>query len=317
MRFLTLEDCSDGELHCIYHDPERTVTLLHPRTACSLQIYAPEEEHGTYIGTYRSRKPDITHAWWLQLLGLTSSGLLGLANNAINIATTRAPQPDILTPSFELTKHHLTTLRSIIPHNDTLDEAHHLLTIRPLPTPWSFPPHTTYREARHNVLASLFEPLIAELVTHGLLLANDMGIRWAHGDSYILFSTPEPHDPESGRSRIEKCDVRAYRMAVLRRASITEMEEEGDRDERPGTPIVGRGEGRVEGGEKRVRLDAERRCVWIDKEEEERGEGVVEMQEVVDNEGGSEVWFKKLGFGTGGRKPRLRSRICWASESGF
>lgn len=284
MRFLTLEDCSDSELHCIYHDPERTITILQPRTSCSLQIYAPEVDRHTAVSTYQSSRSNSTHAWWLQLLGITGSQLLGTASNLVEYAVSPVslPEPDSSTLPVidrELIRHHLTNCRSVIPHHDTLDEEEHIESVQPLPSPWTFPLNTRYREARRGYLEHLSEPLIAELVTHGLLIASDIGIRWKHLDQYILVKTDEPSFDRANRPRLNNLDLAAFQSAKIRCLGLVE-ELNGMQEERSGTPIVELGSPPLGVGEKRVRLYPKRKCVLINGDEI-----VVKVEDLEDNEG--------------------------------
>lgn len=306
MRFLTLEDCSDNELHCVYHDPERTVTVLHPRTACSLQFYAPEEDAHAPFATFHTRRPNTTHAWWLQLSGITQTQLLGLVIKAAESAAADlrgagARQPKV---NRELIRWHLLNVRSIIPHRDVLDEEEHIQAIVPLPSPWSWPSNTTFREARRGYVEYLTEPLIEELVTHGILLANHAGIRWGHLDQYILVKSEEEDVfDRTNRPRFEKLDPRAFRRRRIGRPGING--EWNGIAERPPTPIEELGSPLVSPGEKKVRLCAKKKCVRIDEEKP-----TVDEEDVEDNEG------KTVGKARRIARRKARSQIIWDSERG-
>ncbi|KAJ4343159.1 hypothetical protein N0V95_006732, partial [Ascochyta clinopodiicola] len=176
------------------------MAVLHLRSSYPLQVYAPEEDYHMAIGTYQSRKPDDTTPWWLQLLGIVGSQLLGIADSVVEKATdsTDRPHPAQATTRLqakhELLKRHLTNLRATIPNTDALDEKEHIQFIHPPATPWSFPPGTHYREARPGRLHHLTEPLITDLVNLGLLLASPTGIRWKHMDQHILLTIDTPAD---------------------------------------------------------------------------------------------------------------------------
>lgn len=268
MCFLTLEDCSDSELHCIYHDPERTVTPLHPRTACSLQFYAPEEDHHAFTSTFHTRRPNNAHSWWLQLLNIAGSQLLGIAYDVVQrvITVVKTPEPSEQKVDREIISYHLTNLRSVIPHHDALDEEEHILTIQPPYSPWSWPSNTFYREACRGYIEYLTGDLIAGLVTHGLLLANDVGIRWKYMDQYILVKTEEPASNRAHRPRFEELDAPAFRHARIGRPGL--HAEYTGLEERPGTPIVELGSPPLGMGEKRVRLCSKKTCVVVDREEQ-------------------------------------------------
>lgn len=68
-------------------------------------------------------------------------------------------------------------VRSIVPHQEVLDKEEHIQSVIPLNSPWSWSQNTTFREARRGYVEYLTEPLIEDLVTHGLLIANDTGIK--------------------------------------------------------------------------------------------------------------------------------------------
>ena len=168
MRFLTLEECSDSELHCIYHDPERTITVLHPRTACSLQLYAPEVDSHAPFGTFHTRRPNQTHSWWLQLSGIIGSQLLGIAVEAAEEGSIAAQDLETAQPvvNEELIRWHLMNVRAIMPHHEVLDEEEHIQSVVPLPSPWSWPQDTVFREARRGYANYLTEGFIEVLVTN-------------------------------------------------------------------------------------------------------------------------------------------------------
>ena len=324
MRFLTLEDCSDSELHCLYHDPERTVTLLHPRTACSLQIYAPEEDHHVAIGTYQSRRPNDAHSWWQQSLSIVVNQLLGTANSLVKYAVSvvSSPQPDKPSTSpvhQELIRHHLVNLRSVIPHHEALDEEEHIQSIQPLPSPWSFPSSTHYREARRGYIEYLSKPLIAELVTLGLMQANDAGIRWKHLDQYVLVTaesegcdsvtTEQEVYNRTNRPRLEKLDPRAYRRERTTRPSINS--EPNNMEEKPATPIIELESASLAVGEKRVRLHPKRTCAFIGEKVT-----VVQIEDLEDNEGKCAEMHRRK-EAERAKKRRTRSSICWDSDRGL
>lgn len=307
MRFLTLEECSDSELHCIYHDPERTVTVLHPRTACSLQLYAPiEDAHANFV-TFHTRRPNTAHSWWLQLSGITNSQLLGIAIFAAKESSLGAQDPQSAHPVVdrELIRWYLTNIRSIIPIHDVLDEDEHLQTLQPLSTPWSWPDNTFYREARRGCVQYLTEPLIAALVTHGLLLVNDAGIRWKHLDQYILVKIEDEGEVEfynrKHRPRFEKLDARAFRRERIGRPGLNG--EWNGFEGKPPTPIEQLDEPLVGPGEKRVRICAKKRCVGIDE-----AIPVIEEEDVEENEG------KTVGKARRVAKSRKRLEIVWDSQ---
>lgn len=307
MRFLTLEHCSDSELHCIYHDPERTITLLHPHTACSLHLYAPEKDHHTAVGVYHSRRPNNAHSWWLQQLGITASRLLGIADSVVGKAI-RAIIKSNSTNEIgrERIRNHLMNLRAVIPHPDVLDEEELIRTIRPLPYPWSFPSNMCYREAKRGRLAFLTESLVVQLVTDGILLANDFGIRWAHLDQYILHRLDDaPRQP-----RLQKLDLSALRRTVIRRPGLHD-EPNGVEDDRPGIPIIELDNDPYTGMGKRVRLFAKKICVSTNEEET-----VVRVEDLDDNEGKSAEWQGERRSGRAKRQ-KMRSKICWDSDCGF
>ncbi|KAF1933198.1 uncharacterized protein M421DRAFT_191579 [Didymella exigua CBS 183.55] len=292
MRFLTLEECSDSELHCVYHDAERTITVLHPRTACSLQVYAPEEDSHAPFLTFHTRRPNSIHSWWLQLLDIAGSQLLGLAAGAerdVGEDANRA-QAERLQVDRDVLRWHLMNVRSIIPAREVLDEEEHLQTIQPLPSPWSWPRNTFYREARRGYANHLTEALIEELVTHGLLLANETGIRWKHLDQYVLVKIEEPVFNRANRSRFERLDTRAFRRARIGRPGING--EPNEVDERPGPPIVEAGSPLVSPGEKKVRLCSKKAYVCIDGDQ-----AVVKEEDIEDNEGKTVGKARKLRCG--------------------
>lgn len=315
MRFLTLDNCSDGELHCLYHDPERTVTLLHPRTACSLQVYAPEEDHNATFGTFHTRRLNDTHSWWLQLLGITTSQVLGIANTLVQYAVSVVIPPQPAEPvgppvDRKLIRHHLINLRSVLPHYETLDEEEHIQNVQPLPSPWSFPSNAYYREARRGYLQYLSEPLIAELVTLSLLLVNKVGIRWKHMDQYILIKNEESVFNRSNRPRLEKLDAPAYRHKRITQPNIND-EPNGMEEKRPGTPIIDVDSSQLVVGGKRVRLCSKKTCVHIGEKVT-----VVEVEDLEDNEGKTADTHRRIEAGRV-KMHEMRSRICWDSDRGF
>lgn len=277
MRFLTLDDCSDSELHCVYHDPERTVTVLHPRTACSQQLYAPVEDAHAQFATFHTRRPNQTHSWWLQLSGVVANRLLGIAvaeaeAAAADLHGTDAAQPEV---NRDLIRWHLINVRSIIPHREVIDEEEHIQSIVPLPSPWSWPQDAVYREARRGYTTYLTEGLIEVLVTNGLMLANDIGIRWKHLDQYILVKNEE--EEVFNRSNVphfEKLDLRAFRRKRIERPG-----KNGEWNGGPPTPITELGSPLASPGKKKVRLCAKKKCVRIDEEEATVNQEIVEDNE--------------------------------------
>ncbi|KAF3042896.1 hypothetical protein E8E12_005021 [Didymella heteroderae] len=203
----------------------------------------------------------------------------------------------------ELIRWHLVNVRSIVPHHEVLDEDEHIRSIAPLPSPWSWPENTAFREAHRGRTEYLSEALIQELVTHGLLLANETGIRWKHLDQYILVKAEdeEPVFNRANRPRFEKLDPRAFRRKRLGRPRMNG--EWNSVDERPPTPIEELGSPLVSLGEKRVRLSSKKRCICIDEDEP-----VVTEEDVEDNEGKT---VREVA------RRRARSKMRWDSERGF
>ncbi|KAJ4405770.1 hypothetical protein N0V91_005077 [Didymella pomorum] len=259
MRFLTLDDCSDSELHCVYHDPERTVTVLHPRTACSQQLYAPVEDAHAQFATFHTRRPNQTHSRRLQLSGVVANRLLGIAvaeaeAAAADLHGTDAAQPEV---NRDLIGWHLINVRSIIPHREVLDEEEHIQSIVPLPSPWSWPQDAVYREARRGYTTYLTEGLIEHL------------------DQYILVKNEEEEVfNRSNLPRFEKLDLRAFLRKRIERPG-----ENGEWNGGPTTPIEELGSPLVSPGEKKVRLCAKKKCVRIDEEEATVNQEIVEDNE--------------------------------------
>lgn len=308
MRFTALDECSDSELHCIYHDPERTITVLHPRTACSLHIYAPEEDTQVTFGIVHTRRSNNVHPWWLQHLSVARSQLLGIGRSVVRKTVATVQHAVHYGPPHEETvREHLKRNCSVIPHYDALDEEEFIRDIQPLPSPWSWPPNAYYREARRGYTAKLTEPLIADLITQGLLLANEVGIRWKHMDQYILLRTEKPPYRDVDQSRIERLDTPAFRRAALRRFCVDEGSYRVD--EGPGTPIVEIDDPMPNVGVKKVRLSAKSSCLVLRGEEQTQ-----RIEDVKDNEGKTAT--SKYGFQRR-RKSRTRLRICWDSDRGF
>lgn len=198
-------------------------------------------------------------------------------------------------------------VRSIIPDHEVLDEEEHIQTIQPLPSPWSWPSNTFYREAHCGYIEYLTEPLIAELITHGLLLANETGIRWKHLDQYILVKTEEPVFNRANRPRFEKLDAHAFRRARIGMPGLNG--EPNGIEERSGTPIVELNSPPLGMGEKKVRLYSKRTCVCIDGDE-----AVAKEEDVEDNEGKTAGKAREV---DAGRRRKVRSKICWDSDRGF
>lgn len=194
-------------------------------------------------------------------------------------------------------KWHLMNVRAIIPAHEVLDEEELLQTIQPLPSPWSWPSNTFYRETRRGYVEYLSEPLIAELVTRGLLLANDAGIRWTHLDQYVLVKTEEEVLGRANQPRYEKLDPRAFRRARITRPDMKgELSELG---EKVATPIVELGSPLVGPGGKKVRLCSKKVCVCFDG-----GGAVIKEEDVEDNEG------KTVGKAREVARQKARSQIC-------
>ncbi|KAH6641983.1 hypothetical protein C7974DRAFT_446280 [Boeremia exigua] len=332
MRFLDLEACSDGELHCLYHDPERTITLLQPRTSCALHFYAPRDDPHSPISTFLARRPNAVHSWWRQALHVTRTPHLSTAQHT-SLDTTlldSPPEPPLTTADTDAaTLTHLSALLPSIPHTLALalalDPAELLASLRPLPTPWHWPPHAHYLEARRNALIHLPESLIPALVTQGVLVVDAAGIRWAVGDACVLVADGEcsaegERDGACARSRTQQwdmdaqggfgggCGVRACtrpRIALLdlvafRRQRVGALA--GHTLERPGPPVVGPAEPRCG---KKVRILAERQCVGPD--------GARSVEALRDNEGRRGCARRKWA----GEKGRRRGAMCWDSERGF
>ena len=93
--------------------------------------------------------------------------------------------------------------------------------IRPLPYPWSFPSAIRYRETCRGYLQYLTEPLIAELVTFGLMLVNEAAIRWKHLDQYVLVKIEETVYNRTNKPRLEKLDPPAYRRERTTQSGIS------------------------------------------------------------------------------------------------
>lgn len=304
MRFLTFEECSDSELRCIYHDPERTITILHPRTSCSLQLYAPEEDNHITVGTFHTRRPNNVHSWWLQRLGVAGSQLLGVAHGVVQSAITTVKNARYHDPDKNRVRYRLEHLLPIIPHHEALDDEEHIRDIQPLPSPWSWPPNTYYREVHRGYTEFLTESLISELITDGILLANEFGIRWKHLDQQILLRIENSESDRANRPRLEQLDAPAFRRAIIGRAGTDA--ENGDDDESPGTPIV-EADGSLSIAEKKVRLGAKSINILPG--------GSALVENVEDNEGKT-VLNKVIRAGVM-RKQRRRSTIRWDSDCGF
>ncbi|XPS92721.1 hypothetical protein M3J09_002103 [Ascochyta lentis] len=265
------------------------------------------------IGTYQSRKPDDTDSWWLQLLGIVGSQLLGISDSVVRKASEATdpippgPMPAISQAARKLIKHHLTALRSTIPNIEALDEEEHIQAVHPPPSPWSFPTNSYYREARPGRLNLLSEPLITDLVNIGLLIANDTGIRWRHMDQHILLVAEDTNSRHGRRVRLARSDPAAFRRARVSRSNLDGEHNTVGLEDITGTPIVRVETPPLEGGEKRVRLWTKRTCVLIDG-----AEVVVRHEEVVDNEGKSAKIRAREAEDA--RKERARSQMCWDSE---
>ncbi|KAF2995678.1 hypothetical protein E8E13_002741 [Curvularia kusanoi] len=300
MRFLTLEECSDSELHCIYHDPERTITLLHPRTACSLQVYAPQDDSHVTVAAFHARRPNNVHAWWLQRLGVVGGQVLGIAHNVVQKAVTTCqntrPQP----VNRASVGDYLASLRTIIPHYDVLDEEEHIREVEPLTAPWLWPLNTYYREARRGYIRHLTEPLIVELINHGLLVANETGIRWKHLDQYILLKVEGSVVDLANWPQLMDLDAR------MRQANTSGEDDMGG--DRPATPLVDPSLPPLK-GEKKVRLSAKSSCVSLNGNEQ-----IERVEDVTDNEGKTATRMKDA---RKARKRKERSEICWDSDRGF
>ncbi|KAJ4372760.1 hypothetical protein N0V86_008126 [Didymella sp. IMI 355093] len=186
---------------------------------------------------------------------------------------------------------------------NVLDEEEYVQYVVPLSSPWSWPSNMTFREARRGYEEYLTEALIVQLVTHGLLLANETGIRWKHLDQYILGKHEEDKEMFDcvDRPRFEKLDPRAFRRKRIGRPGLNG--ESNGVHERPPTPIEELGSPLVSLGEKKVRLCAKKRCIRIDE-----NEPMIKEEDIEDNEG------KTVGRVA---RRRARSKIVWASDCGF
>jgi hypothetical protein len=303
MRFPSLEDCSDSVLHCIYHDPERTIPLFHPRTACSLQFYAPEDDTRIRVSTFHTRRSNDVHSWWLQRFDIVGSQL-GITHSCMQEAASSVQHARPHVFDRETARYHLANFRSVIPHHDVLDEEEFIREVQPLVSPWSWPPNTYYREAHRGYTGHLTEPLIEELVTHGLLLANEIGIRWKHLGQYVLLKTEEPVLDRATRPQFERIDAHVLRRAKCMQAGASE-----DTDtigESPATPLVELNAPPLDVGEKKVRLCAKSTCILSGAEEHRE-----RVEDVQDNEGKTATRKRDM------RKWKRRSRICWDSDCGF
>ena len=161
-------------------------------------------------------------------------------------------------------------------------------------------------KARCGYTKHLTESHIEELVTHGLLLANEIGIRWKHLDNYVLLKTEEPVLNRATQPQFERIDARVFRRAKRMQAGASE-----DTDtigESPATPLLELDAPPLDVGERKVRLCA--KSTYLLSETEKQME---RLEDVTDNEGKTVVGFKDV------RKVRkLRmSEIFWYSDRGF
>jgi hypothetical protein len=289
-------------LHCIYHDPERTIPLFHPRTACSLQFYAPEDDTRIRVSTFHTRRSNDVHSWWLQRFDIVGSQL-GITHSCMQEAASSVQHARPHVFDRETARYHLANFRSVIPHHDVLDEEEFIREVQPLVSPWSWPPNTYYREAHRGYTRHLTEPLIEELVTHGLLLANEIGIRWKHLDQYVLLKTEEPVLDRATRPQFDRAGARIFRRPKNMQAEATKQA--STISESLATPLVGLDAPPLDVGEKKVRLCA--KSTYILSKGEEQMERV---EDVTDNEGKTAMMLKDE------RKVRKwkMSGICWDSD---
>ena len=306
MWFSSLEECSDSVLHCIYHDPERTIPLFHPRTACSLQFYAPEDDTRIRVSTFHTRRSNDVHSWWLQRFDVVGSQLLGITHSLIQEAASTVQHARPYTIDRKRARYYLANFRSLIPHHDVLDEEKFIREVHPLRTPWSWPPNTYYHEAHRGYTKYLTEPLIEELVTHGLLLANEIGIRWTHLDQYILLKIEDPVLDRTPRPQFDRAGARIFRRPRSMQADATK--EASTVSVSPATPLVELDAPPLDVGEKKVRLCV--KSTYLLSKGEEQTE---KMEDVTDNEGKTAMGLKDV------RKLRKwkMSGIFWDSDSGF
>jgi hypothetical protein len=204
----------------------------------------------------------------------------------------------------ESARYHLANFRSLIPHHDVLDEEEFIREVQPFVSPWSWPPNTYYREAHRGYTRHLTEPLIEELVTRGLLLANEIGIRWKHLDQYVLLKIEEPLLDRATRPQFERIDAHVLRRAKCMQAGASE-----DTDtigEGPATPLVELNAPPLDVGEKKVRLGAKGTCILSGAEEHRE-----RVEDVQDNEGKTATRKRDT------PKWKRTSKVCWDSDCGF
>lgn len=143
-------------------------------------------------------------------------------------------------------------------------------------------------KARRGYTKHLTESHIEELVTHGLLLANKIGIRWKHLDNYVLLKTEEPVLNRATQPQFEKIDAHVFRRAKRMQAGASE-----DTDtigESPATPLLELDAPPLAVGEKNARLCAKSTCIL--SREDEQGERVLDVK---DNEGKTTMRMKNVG----------------------
>lgn len=165
----------------------------------------------------------------------------------------------------------------------------------------------------------LSEPLIAELVTLGLMLVSDAGIRWKHLDQYVLVTAEsEGYDSVTteqevynriNRPRLQKLDPRAYRRERTTRPGINS--DSIGMEEKPATPIIELESPPLAVGEKRVRLHPKRTCALISEKVT-----IVQIEDLEDNEGKS-VEMHRRKEAERAKRQRARSSICWDSDRGL
>lgn len=142
-------------------------------------------------------------------------------------------------------------------------------------------------KARRGYTKHLTESHIEELVTHGLLLANEIGIRWKHLDNYVLLKTEEPVLNRATQPQFERIDARVFRRAKRMQAGASE-----DTDtigESPATPLLELDAPPLDVGEKNARLCAKSTCILSG--EDEQGGRVLDVE---DNEGKTTMRMKNV-----------------------
>ena len=143
-------------------------------------------------------------------------------------------------------------------------------------------------------------------MTHGLLLAHKIGIRWKHLDQYILLKTEEPVLDRAPRPQFDRPGARIFCRPKSVQADATK--EANTISESPATPLVELDAPPLDMGERKVRLCAKSTYLLSEREKQMK-----RLEDVTDNEGKTVVGFKDV------RKVRKwrMSEIFWYSDRGF